>query len=175
MLSHIAALLVPLLAVAVALRGSTPPPSCWSAEEIEALAAKVESDIAPSYRSLAAGPDRFTRVIAKGLLRELHKCTGGAVLMRDAPASHKCGELAKGVASPPKDDHCDELAEQRARAAAQSTVAGFAEKHGVDGWRHAAYMKYPSYTLEGWRQANPITPLHEDEAPIYTDKLKSFH
>eukprot|EP00746_Dinoflagellata_sp_MGD_P166308 gnl/MRDRNA2_/MRDRNA2_96109_c0_seq1.p2 gnl/MRDRNA2_/MRDRNA2_96109_c0~~gnl/MRDRNA2_/MRDRNA2_96109_c0_seq1.p2 ORF type:complete len:176 (+),score=40.37 gnl/MRDRNA2_/MRDRNA2_96109_c0_seq1:116-643(+) len=162
--------------MAVALRGSHPQAGCWSAEELNVLAARLESEIAPDYRALAVPPERFTRTIAKGLLRELHKCTGGSVLMRDAPASHTCGELAKGVAAPPKDDsQCNELAEQRARAAAEASIAVFATKHGVDGWRHAAYMPQNSYTLQDWRDANPITPLHEDEAPVETDKLKSFH
>merc|ERR1719159_1861075 len=121
-------------------------PECWSAAELQSLAARIEADLAPNYKDLAFSPQRLAQVIAKGLLRELHACSGGAVRLRDHPQPHVCGELARGVAAPPRDrGQCDALAEQRARTAAAAVVAntvanGQGTLEGKDGWRHAAYM-----------------------------------
>eukprot|EP00929_Paragymnodinium_shiwhaense_P021058 TRINITY_DN13840_c0_g1_i1.p1 TRINITY_DN13840_c0_g1~~TRINITY_DN13840_c0_g1_i1.p1 ORF type:complete len:199 (-),score=47.12 TRINITY_DN13840_c0_g1_i1:130-726(-) len=165
---------------AVHLRQRESAPSCWSAEELQSWAAKIESSLEVNYRFLAPSRKQVVQVVAKGLLRELHNCTGGEVVAptAQAAAASPCGQLAKGIAAPLRDNGaCDKQAEERTTAAAQLSVTHLESKREADGWRHEAYMPMdnPAGTLDSWRVANPISPMHDDEPPVHMDKHASFH
>lgn len=119
------------------------------------LAPHAEESMNLDYTEVFFPRKKMVAVMQKALEKELEG--------RCAAAGGSCSEA------------CKEGGVSAVQAASRQSFKTLAEKHGKDGWRHGAYWEPPESTLEGWREENPITPMHEDEAPVSTDKLASFH
>lgn len=119
------------------------------------LAPKAEKSMNLDYDKVFFPQERLVVVMQRSLEKELAQ--------RCSASGGSCGA------------ECQQGAVAKVQAASQQSFKHLAEKHGPDGWRHGAYMAPPESTFEEWRAANPISPMHEDEAPVSTDKHAAFH